>query len=48
MMRSGMVINYQHRHSGHCESGATSGLLRHCGLPYLRGFQNAYSDPVTV
>jgi hypothetical protein len=27
-----MIIDYKHRHSGHCESGATSNLLSHYGL----------------
>jgi hypothetical protein len=27
-----MIINYDHKLAGHCESGATSGLLRHLGF----------------
>ena len=27
-----MIIDYEHKHSGHCESGATAGLLKHNGL----------------
>jgi len=27
-----MIIDYKHNHSGHCESGATSNLIRHYGL----------------
>lgn len=27
-----MIIDYKHQYSGHCESGTTSGLLRHYGL----------------
>ena len=26
------AIAFQHRHSGHCETGVTSALLRHGGL----------------
>ena len=28
-----IVENFQHRHAGHCESGVTSSLLTHYGLP---------------
>lgn len=28
-----IVQNFQHRHAGHCESGVTSSLLTHYGLP---------------
>ncbi|MGH8541500.1 MAG: BtrH N-terminal domain-containing protein [Stenotrophobium sp.] len=28
-----MVPNFKHRHAGHCESGVTSSLLTHYGLP---------------
>jgi len=28
-----MHLKYEHRHSAHCESGVTSGLLSHHGLP---------------
>jgi len=27
-----MIIDFKHNHSGHCESGATSNLIRHYGL----------------
>jgi hypothetical protein len=31
-MYKNMIIDFKHKHSGHCETGATSGLLRHKGF----------------
>jgi hypothetical protein len=28
-----LVLPFEHRHAGHCETGVTAGLLRHAGLP---------------
>lgn len=31
-MSDSAIVAFQHRHAGHCETGVTSGLLRHAGL----------------
>lgn len=42
-----IVENFQHRHAGHCESGVTSSLLTHYGLPLSEPMAFGLSSSLT-